>query len=246
MHGVPVFFSRLWGSRMSNGQSVGLPDALTSKPARVTFAILGPIAVVLIFYTSFLFMRDADTHRAVVALIALVVGVGGIWALFASLTNAAEALPTNARYAMRPWVFVGPALAVLMLYIVFPSIRTVWISFFDRTSTQFVGLRNYVNHSDIRRAEQAQRRKIQMMLGADSLGHIDLCSTIRVHPDNFIPGQRTEWSCSLSSIRERRNSPSRIISSSYSFHPRMDSSSKTSEVGEACRPAPAMRQTNPE
>ncbi len=145
MLGVPVFFSRLWGSRMSNGQSAGISDVLTSKPARVTFAILGPIAVVFVFYTSFLFMRDAETHRAVIALIALVVGVGGIWALFASLTNAAEALPTNARYAMRPWVFVGPALAILMVYIVFPSIRTVWISLFDRTSTQFVGLRNYVN-----------------------------------------------------------------------------------------------------
>ena len=144
MLGVPVFFSSLWGSRMSNGQSAGISDVLTSKPARVTFAILGPIAVVFVFYTSFLFMRDAETHRAVIALIALVVGVGGIWALFASLTNAAEALPTNARYAMRPWVFVGPALAILMVYIVFPSIRTVWISLFDRTSTQFVGLKNYV------------------------------------------------------------------------------------------------------
>jgi len=129
---------------MSNGQSAGISDVLTSKPARVTFAILGPIAVVFVFYASFLFMRDAETHRAVIALIALVVGVGGIWALFASLTNAAEALPTNARYAMRPWVFVGPALAILMVYIVFPSIRTVWISLFDRTSTQFVGLKNYV------------------------------------------------------------------------------------------------------
>jgi alpha-glucoside transport system permease protein len=144
MLGVPVFFSSLWGSRMSNGQSAGISDVLTSKPARVTFAILGPIAVVFVFYASFLFMRDAETHRAVIALIALVVGVGGIWALFASLTNAAEALPTNARYAMRPWVFVGPALAILMVYIVFPSIRTVWISLFDRTSTQFVGLKNYV------------------------------------------------------------------------------------------------------
>lgn len=130
---------------MSNGQTAGISDVLTSKPARVAFAIIGPIAVVFVFYSSFLFMRDAEAHRAVIALIALVVGVGGIWALFASLTNAAEALPTNARYAMRPWVFVGPALIILTIYIVFPSIRTLWISFFNRTSEQFVGLRNYVN-----------------------------------------------------------------------------------------------------
>ena len=34
---------------------------------------------------------------------------------------------------------------------------------------------------------------------------------------------------------------SRIISSSYSFQPRMDSSSRTSEVGLYCKPAPQMR-----
>ena len=33
---------------------------------------------------------------------------------------------------------------------------------------------------------------------------------------------------------------SRISSSSYSFQPRIDSSSRTSVVGEACRPAPAI------
>ena len=35
---------------------------------------------------------------------------------------------------------------------------------------------------------------------------------------------------------------SRIISSSYSFQPRIDSSRSTSVVGEYCRPAPAMRR----
>ncbi len=33
---------------------------------------------------------------------------------------------------------------------------------------------------------------------------------------------------------------SRMSSSSYSFHPRIDSSSRTSVVGEACSPAPAI------
>ena len=35
---------------------------------------------------------------------------------------------------------------------------------------------------------------------------------------------------------------SRMSSSSYSFHPRIDSSSSTSVVGESRRPAPAMRR----
>ena len=37
---------------------------------------------------------------------------------------------------------------------------------------------------------------------------------------------------------------SRISSSSYSFQPRIDSSSRTSVVGEACSPAPAIRRSS--
>ena len=89
-------------------------------------------------------MRDAEASKWSVAIIALVIGVGGIWALFASLTNLVEILPQRVTYALRPWVFVGPAAVILAGYIVLPALRTLWISFFNRTSETFVGLANYV------------------------------------------------------------------------------------------------------
>jgi alpha-glucoside transport system permease protein len=54
-----------------------------------------------------------------------------------------EVTPQRVRDALRPWVFVGPGALILATYIVFPAIRTIWISFMNRTSDQFVGLRNY-------------------------------------------------------------------------------------------------------
>ncbi|MFP4425108.1 MAG: carbohydrate ABC transporter permease [Spirochaetaceae bacterium] len=128
---------------MSN-QSSGALEFLQAKPARLAIGIIAPIAVLLVFFWSFLFMRDTEASKWAIAIIALIVGVGGIWALFASLTNLVEVLPQRVTYALRPWVFVGPAALILGAYIVLPALRTLWISFFNRTSEQFVGLRNYV------------------------------------------------------------------------------------------------------
>ena len=40
--------------------------------------------------------------------------------------------------------FVGPAVLMLLFGLIYPGIRTIYQSFFDRTSEQFVGLDNYV------------------------------------------------------------------------------------------------------
>lgn len=59
------------------------------------------------------------------------------------------------REAIRPWIFVGPALLLLTLYLVYPAIQTVILSFFDSNGDEFVGLRNYqwaVNDSEFRQS----------------------------------------------------------------------------------------------
>ncbi|MFP4331161.1 MAG: carbohydrate ABC transporter permease [Alkalispirochaetaceae bacterium] len=128
-----------------SSQSSGALDFLQNKQVRVVLGVVAPVAVILLFYWSFLYMRDAEASKWSIALIALVIGVGGIWALFASLTNLVEILPQRVTYALRPWVFVGPGVLVLASYIVAPALRTLWISFFNRTSEEWVGLRNYVS-----------------------------------------------------------------------------------------------------
>ncbi|TIT50642.1 MAG: sugar ABC transporter permease, partial [Mesorhizobium sp.] len=44
---------------------------------------------------------------------------------------------------VRPWLFVGPALIILTIYLIYPVIATLWLSFFDRGGTSFVGFANY-------------------------------------------------------------------------------------------------------
>lgn len=77
------------------------------------------------------------------ALIAVVAGVGGTVVLFWAMNKAVEALPEEWENRLKPYVFIGPALIVVTLFLVYPALRTIYISFFDDRSESFVGLDNY-------------------------------------------------------------------------------------------------------
>jgi alpha-glucoside transport system permease protein len=44
---------------------------------------------------------------------------------------------------VRPWLWVGPALFLLTVYLIYPTLNTMYLSLFDADSSQFVGLENY-------------------------------------------------------------------------------------------------------
>jgi alpha-glucoside transport system permease protein len=52
-------------------------------------------------------------------------------------------LPAGARPRLRPWIWIGPALAFVGFFLVAPAIQTVGLSLMNATSTSFVGLDNY-------------------------------------------------------------------------------------------------------
>lgn len=78
------------------------------------------------------------------ALVALVLGVGGIWALFYAANSIVEALPTRASELLRPYVFVIPAVAVVGLYLIYPTVGTVAQSFTE-VPEGAAPLTNYTN-----------------------------------------------------------------------------------------------------
>ena len=47
------------------------------------------------------------------------------------------------RSAIRPWVFLGPALLLLGLYLVYPVFATTWLSFLGPAGNDWVGLTNW-------------------------------------------------------------------------------------------------------
>lgn len=52
-------------------------------------------------------------------------------------------LPRRRQSRLRPWLWAGPALALLAALLVYPMVNTVYLSFRNAASSAFVGLENY-------------------------------------------------------------------------------------------------------
>ena len=79
------------------------------------------------------------------ALLAIAIGSGGVIAIFYGLNILVEKLlPQETRQKILPWIYVGPSILLLGAYLVLPTIRTIYLSFFNQNSTEFVGLQNYI------------------------------------------------------------------------------------------------------
>lgn len=89
-------------------------------------------------------MDAENLNRILGALGAIIVGSGGVMALFYAMNALVAALPFQGRSRLLPWVYLSPAVLVLVAYLVLPTLWTVYISFFDRRSETFVGLANYI------------------------------------------------------------------------------------------------------
>ena len=83
--------------------------------------------------------------RLINALLAIVGGVGAALLLYWILNKLVETLPGKWEERLKPWVFIGPAVAAIGLFLVYPAIRTFILSFANAQSTAWVGLENYTD-----------------------------------------------------------------------------------------------------
>lgn len=89
------------------------------------------------------------------ALLTVIIGIAGAVLYFWTANRlldfmfpprgAAGRAARNQRIAatIRPWLFLGPAVLALGLYLVYPAIDSIRLSFYGRTGQEFVGLSNY-------------------------------------------------------------------------------------------------------
>ncbi|MET1049371.1 MAG: sugar ABC transporter permease, partial [Acidimicrobiales bacterium] len=83
--------------------------------------------------------------RLINALLAIIGGVGAALLLYWVLNKLVEMLPQKWEERIKPWVFVGVALAAIGLFLIYPAVRTIILSFANATSTAWVGLENYTD-----------------------------------------------------------------------------------------------------
>jgi len=69
--------------------------------------------------------------KLTIMVIALAIGVGGVGALFAGLNSLVDLLGPTWSRRVRPYVFIGPAVVMLLGYLVIPAVATIIASFTD-------------------------------------------------------------------------------------------------------------------
>jgi alpha-glucoside transport system permease protein len=83
------------------------------------------------------------TDKLITAVIVVVgvpaVLIGYIWAT----EQVLRLLPERQKPRVRPWLWLGPALAFLALFLIYPMVGTIIHSFQDNSGNIFVGLDNY-------------------------------------------------------------------------------------------------------
>jgi alpha-glucoside transport system permease protein len=144
--------------RAANLQSPPIWVRILSFAGRILLAVGIPLIAFYVLYVGFVFLRDSDAPRGIIALVAIVWGVGGVALLFWVFNGIVERLPDALRTRLLPYVFVGPGMAILGWYLAIPTLRTFWLSLFGRdgpaaglglfelfSSKSFVGLSNYVS-----------------------------------------------------------------------------------------------------
>jgi alpha-glucoside transport system permease protein len=74
----------------------------------------------------------------------VVFGVPALTVLYAFLAEfLLGRMSNNVSRRLRPWFWIGPALLLLMVYLVYPTIQTIILAFQNANSTQNVGFENF-------------------------------------------------------------------------------------------------------
>ncbi len=150
---------------------------------RVFLAVIIPLIAFLVIYAGFIFLRDSDAPKWVITLVAIIWGVGGVALLFWVFNGIVEQLPKEWTARLQPFVFVGPAIAILFWYLALPVYRTLWLSLFHRDgfpdgfsvwlpwtwlqaiqNDAFVGLSNYTAMLSQRLLQEAIRNNLMWIV----------------------------------------------------------------------------------
>jgi len=123
-------------------EDVDVEYGVGSTVLSIIAALVIPLILVA-FYFSFLFLKDEDANKGLKVILAVIVGTVGAWGLYWGADQLISRLPRRSANAVRPFLFVGPAMAFLGFYLVYPAVNTLFLSLQDARSDEWVGIDNF-------------------------------------------------------------------------------------------------------
>ena len=164
-------------------KGTGLGAQLLTLILRIALPIAILAAAFAVMYWGFIFLRESAAPKWLIVVVAIVWGVGGVAALYWIFNWLVERMGDPWRGRLQPFVFVGPAAAMLLWFLALPVLRTFWLSLFGRDGPprdwlnwndlggsfaalgeRFVGLDNYVAVFTDRLMREAFRNNIMWII----------------------------------------------------------------------------------
>ena len=110
----------------------------------ISMLALGIFPLIWFLSQALLFRELTDAiSRNLLVVFALIIGSSFIFFLFLGMDKIIKLAPKDTRDALEARMFVGPSLFMISLFLFYPAVRTIYISFKDRYSKDFIGFENY-------------------------------------------------------------------------------------------------------
>lgn len=112
----------------------------------VVLSLIAAVAVPgLLYYTlqTSFDLLSGDLPRWLVGIVAIIIGVVGAFALYTVVDLAIKRLPRRIGERVQPYAWSGPAMVIVGVFLLYPAIDTIRVSFMDNFANNYIGFDNY-------------------------------------------------------------------------------------------------------
>ena len=114
-----------------------------ASPADILKTVCVVLCTVAVASLGFMLLRANVLSQIPTTVVAVVWGVATVILIFYSLNLLAQIFPTRTYNKIVPYIFIGPAVLIMGWYLLLPTLRSLILSFMDKTSSRFVWFDNY-------------------------------------------------------------------------------------------------------
>ena len=123
-------------------------NKLTQREKIFNFGIsllaLGAFPLVWFLSQAILFRELTEiVSRNVLVVIGIIVGSSFVFLLFSGMERLIRMAPREKRDSLEARMFAGPSIFMISLFLFYPALRTIYLSFKDRYGQSFNGVENY-------------------------------------------------------------------------------------------------------
>jgi alpha-glucoside transport system permease protein len=131
-------------SQNTDTEQGGILGWFGSTLGQILISLFVPIVTFLVLWQGYLFLQRAQAPQIVQVIVAIIWGVGGVALLYMVANWLVLKLPKPWSKQLQPFVFVGPAVAIMGWFLAVPVLRSLVASFQDRLGQEWLGLDNYI------------------------------------------------------------------------------------------------------